>query len=53
MPATSLQGTRVLTAANSGGMPKFLVQSNLPLVIAVVCTRIRCSVVDGFAVGTG
>lgn len=53
VPATSLQGTSVLTAAAAGGMGKFFVQRSSPLVIAVVCTRMRCSLVNGFAVGTG
>ena len=54
VPATSLQGTRIFgSTVESLGKGKFLVQRSSPLVMAVVCTRTRCSLEEGFGVGTG
>ena len=51
VPATSLHGTRSFVVP--AGKGKFLDQSSSPLVMAVACTRTRCSSREKFGVGVG
>lgn len=52
MPAMSLQGTRIFVLAWGSGGGKFLGQRSSPLVMAVVWTRMRCSLAVKLGVGT-
>jgi hypothetical protein len=51
VPATSLHGTRTFVLPVGNG--KYLHQSNSPFVMAVVCTRMRCSSAAKSGVGVG
>jgi len=51
VPAMSLHGTR--TFVLPAGRGKYLDQSNSPFVMAVVCTRMRCSSAAKSGVGVG
>jgi len=51
VPATSLHGTRTFVLPAGNG--KYLDQSNSPFVMAVACTRMRCSSAAKSGVGMG
>lgn len=51
VPATSLHGTSTFVLPIGNG--KYLDQSNSPFVMAVVCTRMRCSSAAKSGIGVG